>query len=432
METEIQLSPKQIEYINNMHHRWGFKIGATQCGKTFIDVQFVIPHRIVAGAGKKGLNVILGVSKETIERNVLEPMRDIWGDKLVSQINSRNFATLFGEKVYCLGAEKVTQVSKLRGAKFKYAYVDEIVDIHEQVFQLLKSRLSLPYSCCDASGNPSYPSHFIKEFIDSAEKGVDVYCQQWTLYDNPFLDPSYVRAMEVEFSGTIFYNRYILGEWTQAEGLVYPLYLDALVDTTPDAVRGSSVDVYEDYALSIDYGIQNAFAALLWGKKEGVWYCFRSYYHSGRDTGRQKTDEDYKQDMVKLVDDLPPKAFVSGLYTILDPSATSFIVAMKEPRVKLSDSPREAPRRMFRVVGANNDVFNGINNTARCMQKGLIKISRKACPDMVAEFGGYVWDQEDRPLKEDDHAMDALRYFVNTKNLVKPRTTYISPFGGTI
>lgn len=214
METEIQLSPKQIEYINNMHHRWGFKIGATQCGKTFIDVQFVIPHRIVAGAGKKGLNVILGVSKETIERNVLEPMRDIWGDKLVSQINSRNFATLFGEKVYCLGAEKVTQVSKLRGAKFKYAYVDEIVDIHEQVFQLLKSRLSLPYSCCDASGNPSYPSHFIKEFIDSAEKGVDVYCQQWTLYDNPFFDPSYVRAMEVEFSGTIFYNRYILGEWT--------------------------------------------------------------------------------------------------------------------------------------------------------------------------------------------------------------------------
>lgn len=430
METEIILSPKQIEYINNMNHRWGFKIGATQCGKTFIDVQYVIPHRIVAGSGKKGLNVILGVSKETIERNVLEPMRDIWGDRLVSPINSRNFATLFGEKVYCLGAEKITQVSKLRGAKFKYAYVDEIVDIHEQVFQLLKSRLSLPYSCCDASGNPSYPSHFIKEFIDSAEDGVDIFCQSWTLYDNPFLDSSYVRAMEVEYQGTILFNRYVMGEWTQAEGLVYPLYKEALVDTTPDALPGASVDVYEDYALSIDYGIMNAFAALLWGMKDGVWYCFRSFYHSGRNSRVQKTDEDYKQDMIRLTSDLPLRAFVNGLQTILDPSATSFIVAMREVMFTLGGGHKMETRRKFKVMGANNDVFNGINNTARCMQKGTIKISRTACRDMVLEFGGYVWDQGDQPLKENDHAMDAMRYFVNTKNLIKPRSKYISPFGG--
>lgn len=430
METEIQLSPKQIEYINNMGHRWGFKIGATQCGKTFIDVQYVIPHRIVSGKGKKGLNVILGVSKETIERNVLEPMRDIWGDKLISQINSRNFATLFGEKVYCLGAEKVTQVSKLRGAKFKYVYVDEIVDIHEEVFQLLKSRLSLPYSCCDASGNPSYPTHFIKEFIDSVKDGVDVYCQKWTLYDNPFLDPSYVHAMEVEFAGTIFYNRYILGEWTQAEGLVYPLYRDCLMEDTPDALPGASLDIYEEYALSIDYGIQNAFAALVWGRKGTVWYCFRAYYHSGRDTGRQKTDLEYLQDMVELVNDLPPRAFVNGLYTVLDPSATSFIVALREPMIKLTDNSHEVPRRMFRTIKADNDVFDGINYTARCMQNGTVKVSSKACPDVVAEFGGYVWDKDDQPLKVNDHAMDALRYFVKTKNLVKPRVPYISPFGG--
>lgn len=200
------------------------KIGATQCGKTFIDVQYVIPHRIVDGIGKKGLNVILGVSKETIERNVLEPMRDIWGENLVSIINSRNFATIFGEKVYCLGAEKVSQVSKLRGAKFKYVYIDEIVDINEQVFQLVKSRMSLPYSKCDAAGNPSYPSHFVKQFIDSSERGVDIYCQQWTLYDNPFLDPSYVRSLETEYAGTVFYDRYIKGQWTRAEGLLFPQF----------------------------------------------------------------------------------------------------------------------------------------------------------------------------------------------------------------
>lgn len=224
METQVQLSRKQIEYIKNANCRWNIKIGATQCGKTFIDVQYIIPNRITEGIGKKGLNVILGVSKETIERNVLEPMRDIWGDDLVSIINSRNFATIFGEKVYCLGAEKVSQVSKLRGAKFKYVYIDEIVDINEQVFQLVKSRMSLPYSRCDASGNPSYPSHFVKQFIDSGDRGVDIYCQQWTLYDNPFLSSSYVQSLETEYAGTVYYDRYIKGEWTRAEGLLFPQF----------------------------------------------------------------------------------------------------------------------------------------------------------------------------------------------------------------
>ena len=107
----------------------------------------VIPDRILE-RGKSGLNLILGVSKGTIERNVLEPMRDFWGEDLVGRINSENIAILFGEKVYCLGAEKVSQGwPKLRGAKFKYAYCDELVEYNEEVFALLKSRLSLHTVC---------------------------------------------------------------------------------------------------------------------------------------------------------------------------------------------------------------------------------------------------------------------------------------------
>lgn len=426
METQIQLSPKQVEYIQHMNHRWNFKIGATQCGKTFIDVQYVIPNRICNGVGKKGLNVILGVSKETIERNVLEPMRDLWGEKLISPINSRNFATLFGEKVYCLGAEKVSQVSKLRGAKFKYAYVDEIVDINQEVFQLLKSRLSLPYSCCDASGNPSYPTHFMKEFIDSAENGVDIYCQQWTLYDNPFLDPSYIRAMEAEYAGTVFYNRYVKGEWTQAEGLIYPMYLDALEDASPE--------LFDEYALSIDYGTQNAFAALLWGRKDLTWHVFRSYYYSGRDTGKQKTDEDYKRDMIQFVDALPPVAFANGgIDTYLDPSAASFKAALMEVFMDYEDPHRGRIRqRMFKLHDADNDVVPGIQDTARCLQRGNVKINQLTCRGMVREFAGYVWDKtqaDDKPVKVNDHAMDAMRYFVRSKRLAKPvRPKYESPF----
>ena len=219
----IELSPKQIEFINNANHRFNFKIGATQCGKTYIDVQYIIPNRILNRSGKVGINLILGVTRETIERNVLEPMRDIWGPSMVSQINSKNWAYLFGNKVYCLGSEKVSQVSKLRGAKFKYVYIDELVDMNEEVFELLKSRMSLEYSVCDATGNPSHPNHFIKRFIDS---NADVYSQSWTLYDNPFLPKSYIRNLEIEYAGAVYFDRYILGKWARAEGVIFRQFAD--------------------------------------------------------------------------------------------------------------------------------------------------------------------------------------------------------------
>ena len=415
MDTNVQISPKQAEYIRNAHSRYNIKIGATQCGKTFIDVQYVIPHRIVERAGRKGLNVILGVSNETIERNVLEPMRDIWGEQLVSQINSRNFATIMGEKVYCLGAEKISQVSKLRGAKFKYVYVDEIVDINAEVFQLLKSRLSLPYSVCDASGNPSYPTHFIKKFIDSKDKGVDVYCQQWTLYDNPFLSPKYVHALETEYAGTVFFDRYILGKWTQGEGLIYPMYLNALEEASPDLT-----EVHADqYALSIDYGTQNAFAALLWAREGMTWHAISEYYYSGRDEGSMKTDDDYLQEMEEFVAGIVGVSQQSIL-TIIDPSAASFIAALRKSG-------------KFSVRKADNNVMDGIRDTANCLKKGKVKVS-SGLTNWRKEVEGYVWDKkevEDRPIKVNDHLMDSMRYFVRTMRLAKSSgIEYKSPFGG--
>ena len=112
----MPFSVKQREFLDNANHRWNIKTGATRSGKTYMDY-FVIPKRIRERIGKEGLTVILGVTKSTIERNILEPMRQIWGDRFVGEINSKNIAILFGEKVYCLGAEKVSQVSKLRGAR---------------------------------------------------------------------------------------------------------------------------------------------------------------------------------------------------------------------------------------------------------------------------------------------------------------------------
>ena len=242
----LEISRKQAEFINSATHRWNGKIGATQCGKTYIDVTHVIPERILERRGKSGLNLILGVSKGTIERNVLEPMRDFWGDNLVGRINSENIAVLFGERVYCLGAEKVSQVAKLRGAKFKYAYCDELVEYNEEVFELLKSRLSLAYSVCDFTGNPSHPTHWLKKFIDS---DVDIYNQSWTIYDNPFLPDAYVKALEREYHGTVYYDRYILGLWKRAEGVIYRAFADS-----PSKFIIHEAPILHHVSIGIDFG----------------------------------------------------------------------------------------------------------------------------------------------------------------------------------
>ena len=218
MDKTIEISSKQAEYIRNATHRWNFKIGATQCGKTYIDTLFLIPERIRERISLKGLVFIAGVSKGTIQRNVIEPLQEIWGDKLVSDIGSNNIATIFGEKVYCIGADNVGMVRKFRGARIKYLYIDEVVDINEEVFELLKSRLSFEYSVGEGSGNPQSRTHYIKKFLES---DVDVYVQHYTLFDNPFLPKKVVEEMRKEYKGTVYYNRYILGQWCNAEGLIF-------------------------------------------------------------------------------------------------------------------------------------------------------------------------------------------------------------------
>lgn len=149
MISDIELSEKQAEYIRNANHRWNGKVGATQCGKTFIDTLYVIPNRILERKGKPGLVFITGVSKETIRRNVIEPLQELFGDKVISDINSQNISVIFGEKVHCIGADNVGRVKRFRGPRVKYLYIDEAYDINKEVFELLKSRLSFEYSMCD-------------------------------------------------------------------------------------------------------------------------------------------------------------------------------------------------------------------------------------------------------------------------------------------
>lgn len=214
-------TPKQAQFIREGNRRWNFKGGATRSGKTYMDFRIVIPSRIRERAGKEGLTVILGVTKATIERNVLEPMRTLYGDELVAYISSDNTVMLFGEKCYALGAEKLSQVSKLRGSSIKYCYGDEVADWSPDVFGLLKSRLDKDYSCFDGTYNPQGPTHWLKEFLDS---DADIFSQVYTIDDNPFLPPAFVENLKREYQGTVLYDRYILGMWAAAEGALFTTY----------------------------------------------------------------------------------------------------------------------------------------------------------------------------------------------------------------
>jgi len=383
------------------------RLGAVRSGKSYVDIAHIIPQRLRAVKDEKGINLILGVSKSTIERNVLQPMREIYTDAVVGNINSSNVAMVCGVPCYCLGAEKVSQVAKIQGSSVKYCYGDETAKWNRDVFVMLQSRLDKSYSMFDGACNPEYPGHWLKEFLDRED--VDKYIQNYTIFDNPFIDKGVVRNLCYEYHGTVFYDRYIKGLWALAEGLIYPFW-EKCVEEPPDRPA-------DDYCLSIDYGTMNAFAALLWGKYGQTWYAVHEYYYSGREeiTGT-KTDAQYVKDMldfvkpymqyVKKESSIFAEGSVTQIETIVDPSAASFIAALRE-------------KDIFMVRPAYNDVLDGIRNTARALHAGRIKVS-PSLTNWKMEAQGYVWQDRqdiDAPVKIKDHLMDSTRYFVQTKHI---------------
>ena len=397
----LRLNPKQNEYIRKSNARWNIKSGAVRSGKSFCDIAYVILARLRAVKDEAGLNAIIGVSKETVERNVLQPMREIYTSDVVGTINSRNIAMICGVPVYCLGAEKASQVAKIQGSSIKYCYGDEIAKWSPNVFDMLKSRLDKPYSKFDGSCNPESPGHWLKQFIDT--EGLDIYVQKYTIFDNPALSEEFVENLCKEYEGTVYYQRLILGEWALAEGLIYPMYREALSE--PPQGRA------ENYVLSCDYGTLNAFAVLLWGKYGDVWYAIDGYYYSGRDTGKQLTDEEYGQEIDRRF-----KKYSSEwekLKIIVDPSAASFITLLKK-------------KQLYKVIPADNAVNDGIRETATAMHTGKIKVS-PSLKEWKKEVEGYVWDSksvEEKPVKVADHYMDATRYFVKTMKIANPKYQY--------
>lgn len=209
----------------------------------------------------------------------------------------------------------------------------------------------------------------------------------FTLDDNPSLSPQVKERYRRLYSGA-FYERFILGRWVNADGLVYPMFSEK------DHVANKLPTKFEKYIVSCDYGTVNPSSFGLWGLSGGVWYRLREYYYDSRREGFQRTDEEHYAGLERLCGDIQPEK------VICDPSAASFIAAVRA-------------HGRFKIAKADNDVISGIRRVADMLSCGTIKIS-PACADCIREFALYRWDDSaaaDRPVKENDHAMDDVRYF---------------------
>ena len=216
----MSLTEKQSEYLMRCNRRWNFKTGATGSGKSYLDIAVTIPKRILASRGE-GLLVLFGNTRGTLERNIIEPMRDLWPE-LIGQIRSDNTIQMFGKKVYVLGADNKKHVARIQGTSIEYAYGDEVTTWNEDVFSMLKSRLRCQHSHFDGTCNPDNPNHWVKKFLDS---DADIYHQGYVIEDG-VLPIRVIEELKKEYAGTVFYDRFIRGRWVAAEGVIYRSFAD--------------------------------------------------------------------------------------------------------------------------------------------------------------------------------------------------------------
>lgn len=408
----IKLSPKQIEYTKNATHRWNVKSGAVRSGKSFVDTANVIPERIIERIGLPGLVVILGVSRETVERNVLQPMREIFGNRIGAIKPSTNTAILFGQEVYCLGAEKVSQVAKIQGSSIKYCYGDEIAKWNKSFFEMLKSRLDKPYSCFDGTCNPEHPTHWLKEFLDS---DADIYLQHYELFDNPHLPQAYVENLCKEYEGTVLYDRLILGLWKRAEGAIYRKYAD-----NPKAFAVDSKTIIDE-PLAIRPKIQRIVVGVdFGGNQSGHSFVATAFLRDGRIVpvaSRRVMAKDFGKPIdASILDGLVCDfvEFVTGKYKVPD------VLYWDNAETVLGNTIRNAiagrrPEVAVRPAWKTR-IKDRINATLRLMGAGRLQLTED-CESLSTAFQEAVWNDkklEDERLDDGTSDIDSLDAFEYT------------------
>lgn len=350
-------------------------------------------------------NEQFGMAGKTISsfrRNVMNPLlRMLKGRGYDSEYSrSDNVLTVtkngISNEFFIFGGKDEASQDLVQGITCAGFFFDEVALMPESFVNQATGRCSVDGSKLWFNCNPSGPLHWFKvDWLDKA-KDLNLLHLHFTMDDNLTLSDRIKERYRRMYSG-VFYDRFILGRWTVADGLVYDMFdrekhVLPITEIAPKLGRLCYV--------SCDYGTQNATVFKMWCKgTDGLWYCIREYYYSGRDARKQKTDEEYADDMVEFADDAKPRAI------IVDPSAASFIEALR--------------RRGLPVIKAKNDVIDGIREMSRLLTTERIKYA-DCCTHTFDEFAAYSWDKkaaergEDAPIKTMDHCMDADRYFIHT------------------
>ena len=369
--------------------------GSIRSGKTVSMTVGFILWAMTAFNGQRF--AICGKTIESLRRNVTMPLQQEWlaGVCSMREKPAENLliVTMKGRVnyFYLFGGRDESSYQLIQGITLAGALLDEVVLMPRSFVEQAMARCSVAGSRFWFNCNPGAPSHwFYKEWIQQARQKNALHLH-FTMEDNASLDDRIKQRYSQLYTG-VFFDRYILGLWRVAEGRVYDMFTREK-HMAPTAERS-----YVEYWMSMDYGTLNPTAALLMGRAtDGKWYAVREYYYSGRETGRQKTDEEYYSDLDAFVGGLP----IRGI--IIDPSAASMIACIRR-------------HGKYHLRAADNSVLDGIRETATALNSGNLLIC-DSCTRTLEEFESYVWDtkaQEDRPVKSNDHAMDALRYFVKT------------------
>lgn len=388
------ISPKQQKILAFPYSKYDALIcdGAVRSGKTSIMMWAFVRWAMENFSGQRfGL---CGRTVDSCTKNIIVPFTAMSLAKERYIIRWRR-----GDKVMEVRRGAVTNYFEVFGGKDEASYtliqgrtlagvlLDEVVLMPRSFVEQALTRCSVDGAKLWFSCNPGSPQHwFYTEWIKRHKERNALYLH-FEMTDNLGLSEKTLERYQNMFTG-VFYDRYIRGLWVLAEGLVYDFGEENIVDDVPES---------GEYYISCDYGTLNPFSAGLWCWDGKTATRIREYYYSGREEHRNKTDEEYYTELEKLVGELPV------ISVIVDPSAASFIEVIKR-------------HGKFKVRKAVNDVLPGIATTARYLRSGALKIHR-SCKDAIREFGLYRWDEkstEDRPIKENDHAMDDTRYFAMT------------------
>ena len=414
-------SPKQVKVLKHANKRWNMLYGATRSGKTRI-TYYLVPLRIKEHWD--GNILLVGKTVNTLERNVFDPMREIFGNEHVSKLIDKKEIIIFGKKCYVVGANDERSEQKIRGMSVSYAYCDEITTYPETFFQMLKSRLDKPGAKCDATCNPESPSHFIKQHIDNTGEEW-LYSEHFTIYDNPFLDENFVRALESEYRGTIYFDKWILGNWVKAEGLVFPLFKRESHYLTPQEYSARYGRNRLKYVIfGCDGANTNDSTAVipLAIMDNGQAVVLEMFYHNPKVNG-QLSNEQLVPLIMRYLDDLDReyKLKESGaeFYTAVDCAASDLYLSLA---YHLPDWYNVRKFTKKDIMQTTDVVNNAFARGVLCILnfKGYYNYYRNRFEEgenqLVVDLELMTWDEKNEKFDDSipNDCADAFRYAVNT------------------